>query len=63
MTSLDQTIKEFLETWERRKTGALPSVDLKVACSTCGCQVMGDDRVEFGLLGLVCESCFKGESR
>ncbi len=59
MISLDQTVKEFLETWAKRKSGALPPVDLTVACSSCGAKIMGDGKVEFTSKGLVCGSCIK----
>ncbi len=63
MTSLDQTVKEFLETWAKRKSGILPPVDLRVQCVSCGLQVMGDNKVELTPKGIVCESCFKKPSR
>ncbi len=59
MTSLDQVVSQFLDTWTKRKSGALPPVDLRVQCVLCGLQVMGDNKVEFTPKGLVCESCFR----
>jgi hypothetical protein len=58
MTSLEQRVKGFLETWAKRKTGELPPIDLSVNCSSCGSKIMGDGKVEFTANGLVCENCF-----
>ncbi len=52
-------VEEFLQTRAKRKSGALPPVDLKVECSFCGAKIMGDGRVEFTAKGLVCEGCLK----
>jgi hypothetical protein len=59
MTCHEETVREFLETWQRRRSGALPPVDLRVSCSSCGVLIVGDARVEFDKAGLMCESCFK----
>lgn len=59
MTSVDLTVKEFLETWARRRSGALPAVDLTVECSSCGIRIIGDMRVGFTKESLVCESCLE----
>jgi hypothetical protein len=59
MTSLAQTIDEFLRVWQKRKSGALPPVDLRVSCTSCGCQIIGDARIEYGKPGLLCEECFR----
>jgi formylmethanofuran dehydrogenase subunit E len=56
---MEASLKEFLQTWQKRKSGALLPVDLTVECSSCGAKVMGDGKVEFTPKGLVCESCFK----
>ena len=56
---MNASLEEFLDTWEKRKSGALPPVDLKVTCSLCGVPIVGDARAEFGKEGLLCESCFK----
>jgi len=59
MTTREEVVKEFLDTWAKRRSGALPPVDLRVSCARCGCQIIGDARIEFGKPGLICESCFK----
>lgn len=59
MTSVDQVVRQLLEEWQKRKSGALPPVDLRVNCSSCGRQIIGGARIEFGRSGLICESCFK----
>ncbi len=56
---MSEVVEEFLRTWARRKSGALPPIDLTVECSSCGAKVMGDGRVEFTQKGLVCETCYR----
>jgi hypothetical protein len=56
---MNESVNEFLRTWEKRKMGLLPAVDLRVSCAKCGCEIMGDARIEYGKTGLLCESCFK----
>jgi hypothetical protein len=36
MGIIEERVKGFLETWEKRKTGELPSPDLSVRCLACG---------------------------
>ena len=38
----EQTIREFLDTRAKRRSGALPAVDLTVECSSCGIRIIGD---------------------
>lgn len=57
MTSVDQTVKEFLYTWSRRKCGDLPPVDFKISCCRCGIEVIGDSQVAYSVDGLLCEAC------
>ena len=59
MTSLDQVVSQFLEEWQKRKSGELPMPDLKVSCSKCSKEIQGDERVEFTRDGLICSDCFK----
>lgn len=63
MTSHEQTVREFLETWERRKAGILPMPDMRVSCSKCGVEIKGDSRVEFIPEGLVCVCCFERKAK
>jgi len=58
MTSIEGRVKEFVETWEKRRSGELPMPDSTIICSKCGVQVMGDQRVEFINGGIVCIPCF-----
>lgn len=60
---MNESVDEFLKTWQKRKTGALPPVDLRVSCAKCGSEIIGDDKVKFTTKGLVCESCLKKPSR
>ncbi len=52
-------VDEFLQTWAKRKSGVLPPVDLRVECSSRGCQIIADARIEYGKPGLLCEDCFR----
>jgi formylmethanofuran dehydrogenase subunit E len=52
-------VEEFLQTWKKRKSGELPPADLKVSCSRCGNEIIGDTKVEYDPEGLLCESCFR----
>ena len=56
------SVREFLSTWAKRKTGELPPVDMNVSCGTCGAQVMGDETVQFTTKGIICKGCLdKGD--
>ena len=64
MATIQDRVKVFVETWERRRSGELPPVDLRVTCEVCGKVVMGDDTVQFTRRGLICNGCLdKGETR
>ena len=54
---MDETLREFLYTWEKRKSGDLPAVDFKVSCSKCGSEILGDTLVAYSADGLVCTLC------
>ena len=60
MTGVDQVVKIFLETWQKRKSGVLPMPDLTVNCSRCGVELKGDSKTKFAKDGLLCLSYFKG---
>ena len=55
------TVNEFIQTWQKRKEGILPPVDLRVSCSHCGNEIIGDSKIQFTKDGLLCLSCFKGK--
>jgi len=57
MNVIEARVNEFLTTWNLRKSGELPAVDLKVSCCKCATEIMGDDRVEYSIDGLVCTCC------
>lgn len=57
MASIQQRVKGFIETWEKRKRGELPPPDLRVTCQSCGIQVMGDNDLRFTAKGLICGDC------
>ncbi len=42
MNCHEQTIEELLSTRAKRRSGALPAVDLTVECSSCGIRIIGD---------------------
>jgi hypothetical protein len=54
---IEAKIKTFLEVWEKRKTGELSPVDMRLTYQSCGVQVMGDDAVQFTKEGLICNRC------
>jgi formylmethanofuran dehydrogenase subunit E len=43
MAGVEERVKAFLEVWEKRKSGDLPSPNLSGSCSACGAIVMGDE--------------------
>ena len=57
MGGIEEQVRDFLETWAKRKVGELPAIDMRVTCEACGVQVMGDDGVEFTTRGLICKRC------
>ena len=62
MTGIEEPVREFLSTWQKRKAGELPPIDMRVTCSVCGCQVIGDEAVQFTTKGIICKGCLdKGE--
>jgi hypothetical protein len=62
MATVEERVKEFIETWEKRKSGELPPIDMRISCQSCGVQVMGDDTLQFTIRGLICKGCLdKGE--
>jgi len=60
MTGIEDRVKEFLDTWEKRRTGELPGVDMSVICESCGVQVIGGETV-FAARGLLCQRCSQGD--
>ena len=56
-----KALREFLETWKKRRTGELPPVDFRMNCSLCGRQIIGDAGIQFGKAGLISGSCSKKE--
>ncbi len=62
MPGIQERVEGFIKTWERRKAGELPAVDMRVSCGSCGVQVMGDNALQFTSRGLICKGCLgKGE--
>lgn len=60
---IENRVRVFVEVWEKRKAGELPPPDLRVTCSKCGSQIMGDDTLQFTRQGLICNGCVdKGET-
>ena len=57
MATVEERVKEFVETWEKRKSGELPPIDMRINCQSCGIQVMGDDTLQFTTRGLICKGC------
>ena len=57
MVGIEDRVKGFLETWEKRKAGELLPVDMRVTCQSCGAQVMGDGTLQFTRRGLVYKEC------
>jgi len=60
MTGIEDRVKEFLDTWEKRRTGELPGADMSVICESCGVQVIGGETV-FAARGLLCQRCSQGD--
>jgi hypothetical protein len=62
MATVEERVKEFIEIWEKRESGELPPIDMRISCQSCGVQVMGDDTVSFTTRDLICKGCLdKGE--
>lgn len=61
MTTIEDRVKGFIEIWEKRKTGELPPVDMRVTCQSCGIQIMGDNALQFTARGLICKGCLDKE--
>jgi len=59
--NLEDALKEFCRVFRMRKEGKLPPVDLRVSCSKCGTQIIGDERVDFVDGELICISCMRIE--
>ena len=54
---IGERVEEFVRTWEKRRLGTLPPIDMRVACQSCGVQVMGDVTLQFTGRGLLCGEC------
>ena len=58
MTLIEDRVREFVETWLKRKTGELSAIDMRINCQSCGVQVIGDDAVSFDKRGIICRECW-----
>jgi len=55
--NVEERVRLFCEIWERRKSGELPPVDLKVQCAVCWKLIIGDDALSYAKRGLICNGC------
>lgn len=63
MAGIEDRVKGFIETWEKRKSGEIPSPDLTVSCSACGGLIMGAEEIEPVDMEVVCRECRGGVFR
>lgn len=57
MAGIEDRVKEFLETWERRKAAEIPSTE-PARCRNCGV-VLKDGKVALVDSGQICLNCMK----
>ncbi len=60
MAGIDERVRGFVDVWERRKSGELSALDMRVICQSCGVQVMQGEPVAFTVRGLLCKECANG---
>jgi len=57
MGTIEERVREFVLTWEKRRSGELPPIDMRITCQSCSAQVIGDDTLQFTTRGLICKGC------
>ncbi len=58
MAGVNERVRDFLETWQKRKAGEIPSPE-PTRCTGCGV-VLEDGNFALVDGGLVCLNCMKG---
>ena len=58
MGTVEERVREFLETWAKRKTGELSAIDMRVNCQSCGVQVLPGESAAFDKRGILCRECW-----
>ena len=64
MAGIGDRVEVFFETWEKRRTGEMPEIDISATCEPCGVQVLISGPTGVGQTFLACtfaqKACHEG---